>query len=514
MRDDASLGDRLEALDGRPFGAYRTLRGAHAVGEFFLHLDHVPGDPAAGPARARLRLPLATAGIDPRFADDPVARLAAEDFFARGAARAAETLLAPEGHAAPGSGRIVVERPSGPIVDRTAFRLVDGFAELRLALDLPAWERTVRGRHARSLLTEVLLRFARGALLLGPSRRAELEAHARSVAEHLAIREALRARGLVAFVPDGTRLPGCREPIVAGSDRAVVFEVAGRSVRGLGIPGGVTLLVGGRGSGAPELVRALAWAGDPLPPGEPAHGLVAVRRAAFVPAGAGAEEQRARLQRAVDAGARLAVVDEDASAPAFLARDPRLAALQERRPAAWTFSGVARDLDRTLGVASIVAAESTGELLAAADVVLVARDGRFEDAGSAIVPPSPAKDDRFPTRPASTVRIERSPSEGGRRAELGGAGSLRVGGVRVVIPDLGAPLDDASRRGLAFALARAGELAADPIAVSALLDLLEAELDSGALERWGELRGDLARPSRIAIAETLQRLSSARFELE
>ncbi|HEX6852890.1 MAG TPA: ABC-ATPase domain-containing protein [Candidatus Polarisedimenticolaceae bacterium] len=512
---DAGLADRLEALDGRPFAAYRTLRGEHALDEFRLVLDQVPGDPATGPARARIRLPLSNAGIPAAYGSDPVARLACEDFLARAAARAAETLLAPEGHAAPGSGRIVVERPGPAIVERTSCRVLDGFAELRVALDLPAWERTVRGRHARALLTEALPRFARAALLLGSSRREELEQHHRTVVEHREIREALRGRGLVAFVPDGAQLEGLRERCRAPDGRAVEFHVGGRTIRGLGIPGGVTLLVGGPRSGAPEVVRAIAAGTEPRPAGTPGHGVVAAEGAVEVAAEGGAESQRERLRRALEGGARVLLLDEDRSAPAFLGRDPRLGRLLADQPVAgWTFADIARDLDRTRGVASIVAAEATGELLGASDVVFVAMDGGIEDAteaarrGTAGSPTSR----RFEPLESRSVTILSSPTGEDRRAELAGASSLRVGGARVTLPAFEPPLDDARRRGLAYALARAAALGAEPIGVAELIDTLERELDAGALDTWGERRGDLARPPRSAIVEALYRLPSARFQ--
>jgi predicted ABC-class ATPase len=511
---DAGLGERLESLDARPFVAYRTLRGEHALDEFVVVLDHVPSDPAAGPARARIRLSLSEAGIPGSCAAEGAARLACEDFLARAAAKAAETLLAPEGHAAPGSGRILVERPGPAIVERTACRIVDGFAELRIALDLPAWERTVRGRHARALLTEALPRFARAALLLGSTRREELERHVLAVAVHAAIRESLRGRGLVAFVPDGAVLEGLREPSRAPDARAVELVIAGRRIRGLGIPGGVTLLVGGPRSGAPELVRAIAAGTDPRPDGEPGHGVVAAEGAVHVAAESGAESQRERLRRALEGGGRVLLVDEDLSAPAFLGRDPRLGRLVADQPVSgWTFAEIARDLDRSHGVASIVAAEATGSLLAAADVVLVVVDGRIEDVTEAArrgSPPS-APAARFEVPESRSVRIEPSPTGEDRRADLAGGSSLRVGGSRVTLPAFEPPLDDARRRGLAFALARAGALASEPIGVRELIDAVDRELDSGALDGWGDRRGDLARPPRSALVEALHRLPSARF---
>lgn len=510
----SGLAERLEALDSRPYSAYRTLAGEHGVDEFRLVVDHVPGDPAAGPARVRIRLSLADAGIPVHAAREGSARTACEDFLCRAAAKAAEALLTPDSHAAPGAGRILVDRPGPAVVERTACRLVDGFAELRVAIDLPAWGRTIRGRHARALLTEVLPRFARAALLIGPSRRDALEGHLRAVAEHAAIRDALRGRGLVAFVPDGAMLEGLREPLRAPEGRAVEFVVAGRTLRGLGIPGGVTLLVGASGSGAPELVRAVAAGVEPLAVGEPGHGVVSVAGAVDVPADAGAESQRERLRRALEGGGRLLLVDEDRSAPAFLGRDPRLGRLVADAPTAgFSFAETARELDRAHGVASIVAAEATGELLGAADVVLVAVDGRLEEVTDAVRRAHPAVPGRryeIPER--RTVRIEPSPSGGDRRAELAGGSSLRVGSVRVTLPAFEPSLDDARRRGLAYALARAGVLAAEPIGVADLVEALDRELDAGALDTWGDRRGDLARPPRFAVVEGLHRLPSARFQ--
>ena len=45
------LRNRLQALDGKSYKAYKDLRGCHQFADFTLHIDYVQGDPFAAPSR-------------------------------------------------------------------------------------------------------------------------------------------------------------------------------------------------------------------------------------------------------------------------------------------------------------------------------------------------------------------------------------------------------------------------------------------------------------------------------
>ncbi|HXV44797.1 MAG TPA: ABC-ATPase domain-containing protein, partial [Anaerolineae bacterium] len=52
----ADLQRLLSRIDGKGYPAYKDIRGSYAFEEFTLFIDHVQGDPFAGPSRLRVRL--------------------------------------------------------------------------------------------------------------------------------------------------------------------------------------------------------------------------------------------------------------------------------------------------------------------------------------------------------------------------------------------------------------------------------------------------------------------------
>src|SRR5262249_54464007 len=143
----------------------------------------------------------------------------------------------------------------------------DGGITLRLAAGLPASGRRIRGREAARLLAVGLPDVLRAAL--GVYEAAALARHLDAVEDQVALRAALAANGLVAFVADGSRLarrPGVdQRPLAVGLPLAVPDALAmtlrtphSGVLRGLGIRAGVTLIVGGGYHGKSTLLEALA----------------------------------------------------------------------------------------------------------------------------------------------------------------------------------------------------------------------------------------------------------------
>ena len=58
-----NLLDHCERLDGKSYGAYKSLRGSHSYGDFTFFIDRVQSDPYAPPTMCRVQMPLAEAGL-------------------------------------------------------------------------------------------------------------------------------------------------------------------------------------------------------------------------------------------------------------------------------------------------------------------------------------------------------------------------------------------------------------------------------------------------------------------
>lgn len=529
----------MRRLDGRPFGSYRTLVGTYPLDPFEIVVDHAPVDPAAGPARLRLRVRASVAGLPEAWLVDGAARLAIEDLVARaGAAAVAASGLRREG-APPGSGSVAVEPPGEAVVERGACRIADGAIELRVLVDLPAQARTIRGLAAERLLTEELPRLATATLLFGPTRRAEAEAHVASVRRHRAIQLALAGAGLVAFFAEGA-LPALPAAL------AVTIDAGGERIRGAGVPAGVTLIAGGALQGKSALLDAIAAGVHPYPPGHARAGIVTVSSAAvlrsergrpleradlslFVRPGAGgldpaavtthaappALAQAASAVEAIAAGAGLLLVDEDDAAPAFLARDARMQRLVPVSDAGFIpLVDRARDLYEQLSVSTIVASGSTGDFLADAHTTLVVRDGVVEDATSrakeiaAATRAARAEEPRpNAVRPEAKVAPVPAPEAGfPTRIALHGRDGVRVGDKVVDLGPVATLVEPGQRRALGAILARSWTEGPGPAPLADVLDAIERAIDERGLDALAPHGAhDLSRPRRVEIAAALAR---------
>jgi predicted ABC-class ATPase len=146
----------------------------------------------------------------------------------------------------------------------------DGTVEARFRAGLPAQGRRILGREAAALLCEAVPRAVTAGLLHESLDAAALRRHVETVEDAVALRAQLAPRGLVTFVADGAILPrrsGIDDrPLDAA--RATPFRSPAAlrvtlrapnagEVAGMGIPEGITLLVGGGFHGKSTLLRAI-----------------------------------------------------------------------------------------------------------------------------------------------------------------------------------------------------------------------------------------------------------------
>lgn len=410
------LGDRLRALEGAPYPAYRDLRGDHAIGAVTLNFLSIQPDPFAPPSRISVRIPLEDVGIDPVGLSGP-SRTATEDFLARGV----EAWL--RGHGDVGS---VVRIDPAPqqILRRSAVTLGQDAVTLLLFADLPARGRRIEGRRAAAVLEAGLSRLVQEAVLHGSWDSAGLARHRASAEDHAALTSMLRDRGWIAFAADGSRLArhsGERDtpmgasciPLEAPSGGAaeVVLPHAGR-IRGLAIQEGITLLCGGGFHGKSTLLRALGTSVYPHVPGDGRERIatepsaMAVRaedgrailgvdlspfiqglpdgrdtRRFFTNNASGSTSQAAAIVEAVEAGCRCLLIDEDTSATNFLLRDPWMARLlREDQEPIVPLLARAREMRDRLGVSMLLVVGGSGEGFRVADRALLMDHYRPRDA--------------------------------------------------------------------------------------------------------------------------------------
>lgn len=280
MRDAQELAAALGRIDGRGHKAYQQLEGGRRLDGFVLHIDHVQGDPFARPTRVRAVLEGQTAGFADSAYRTPQRALGTAAFLARTFAEAARSQCRRSGSGR--SGEILMEHPGQVVLPQTAVRVTaDGDVEARFTIGLPANGRRIAGRQAIQLLLEDVPRLVHATLLEAAVGAPDVERHAATNEDATALRSALAERHLVAFIADGARLPrrsgvddrpldpeGTVSFQSPDSMRVEIDVPNAGTVGGMGIPEGVTLIVGGGFHGKSTLLRAVEAGVYNHPPGD------------------------------------------------------------------------------------------------------------------------------------------------------------------------------------------------------------------------------------------------------
>ena len=575
----SDLAAACRRLDGRGYPAYRDLEGEWPLGDgVTVFVDRVARDPFAPPSRLRIRLDGATAGFPAGLFSNRIRRIAFADYLAR---RLDDAIPRTGNRAGSGhSGQIRIDAGGQEVLERTAVRIWGdpsgpGFAEARVEVGLPAAGRRILGHRAADLLTGELPRVARQALEFQnlPEGAAESFVNAVENQEHL--RSQLGPRNLAAFVADGALLPrahGASERPL--TDGVVLFESPAAlkvslrqlhpengppEISGMGIPEGVTLIVGGGFHGKSTLVQALTRSVVPHVPGdgreriatradavtiraEEGRAVSSVDVSPFIrelPGGrpttafstenaSGSTSQAASIVEALEAGSRLLLMDEDTSATNLMIRDARMQALvaREAEPIVALLDRV-RELFEDHGVSTILVMGGSGDYFDAADTVIQLADYRPRE----VTTRAREVAAQYPTRRSRETGAVGF-GQRGRRPDprsfnpAGRKGTPRIRATRRDLllygeeeVDLRAAdqlFDESQTRAAGYAMAVASRDFTG-LSVSQLLDALDTRLDEAGLEsltpegRAGTHPGRLARPRRYEVAAALNRLRRGRF---
>lgn len=414
MKTKQELQNMLRQIDHKSYPAYKQLRGDYRFDGFFLHIDHVQGDPFAAPSKVRIEVPGSQAGFDPAWYDTKEKKTALEDFVLR----AFGGQLKGVSFQAKGSGKsglMSVSRPGQEILPRTGCQLAEktGALTLRMEVGFPANGRTVNSRELSKIFFDYIPDCVRKSLYASALDRQQLQKTAELAEDQTAIRQQLKERGLIAFVANGSILP--RESGV--SQRPMKGAVAFQSpkqmevelslpnrgaVRGMGIREGITLIVGGGYHGKSTLLKALELgvynhrAGDGREyviseesgmkiRAEDGRGVKNVDISLFInnlPNGkdtvhfqtedaSGSTSQAANVVEAMEAGSRVFFIDEDTSATNFMIRDELMQRVVHRDVEPITpFVERVRELYETYGISTVLVAGSSGSYFHKADCVI------------------------------------------------------------------------------------------------------------------------------------------------
>ena len=405
---------RLRRIDGRGYKAYKELQGEYRFDRYRLLIDHVQGDPFADPSRLRVILSADQAHFPASLHDNPIRRTALEDYLGRAFAAAIRKHV--KGRRGSGKGgQMRIATSAQQVLRRNAVLVGDEGVEARFQLGLPAAGRSVLAREAAAMLFEELPTVVDAALDYRRLNHERLQRHIESVEDQDALRHQLKARGLVAFIADDSRLPrrsGIDDrpmgeesiPFQTPATLATEIELPHAGpVRGMAIPAGVTLIVGGGFHGKSTLLHALERGVYDHIPGDGRERVTTLDNAVKIraedgraingtdispfidnlplgrdthafttPNASGSTSQAANIVEALECGCELLLIDEDTSATNFMIRDPRMQALvsKEKEPIT-PLSHRIRELYEQHGVSTILVMGGSGDYFSEADTVIM-----------------------------------------------------------------------------------------------------------------------------------------------
>ncbi len=571
----------LFRIDGKAYKVYKDLEGTYDFGWFTLYMDHVQGDPFAAPSLLRARVPMNRASFPADLFRNRIRRIALEDYVAR----RMDLAVFRESRRIQGSGKsgmITIDSGAQEIFERTACKITPDWVEIRFFVGLPAAGRSILGRQARTLLCEALPDLVQKGVLWRSYPKESAWAFVECVENQDSIRHRLDEMGLVAFVGNGSILPReaghSQHPMAR--DKAIPFTSpeslqvsmtlpnpvsrdAGspRKITGMGVPKGVTLVVGGGYHGKSTLLRALERGVYFHIPGDGREYVITSpdavkiraedgRRVELVdispfigdlPGGldtsafrtdnaSGSTSQAANIMEAMEMGASTLLLDEDTSATNFMVRDARMQALVDKDFEPITpFIDRVRELYDTLGVSTVLVMGGCGDYFDAADRVVMMNEfvPREVTAEARTVAAAHPTGRRSETGPCTDWRLERKPvpagfdaSKGRKRVKIDAKAldTILYGSERINMRNVEQIVDFSQTRAVGTALHLAASRFMDgKTPLREVLEQLDRYLDKNSLDlldpfhRGEKHPGTFARPRRYEIAAAMNRLRSVKF---
>ncbi len=567
MKDRKEFYNLLAEIDGKPFTEYERLIGDFDFARYVIKCPKIDTARDGENPVFNIRVPQSIAELPGHLYDSPVRRTALEDYLTRNLCAVAGR-IARFNESGWARRNIIIAEPGQKILPRTSVLVTKEYIDARVRIALPykvyaTGERLVDAEMARKVFFEDLPEIVSSSIFCCNLDLAETEEFVNGMEDADRVRQTLSTLGLVSFVGEGSLLVREQDTDLPDYDHIAPFEVAEAArteidvpnagkIGGLGIPSGLTVILGDAANGRKDFMSAIAAAVFNHIPGDGRETVVTVSDAVQVAMERGRSVQEVNITpflsesevsnpasfstrsadsfisqaaatiEALEVGARVLIVDENSSAPAFLTTDARVAGLLGSTPRA-SLAQRARQMVDELGISIIIGGENlVAEYIPVADTVLKVEDFQVtnitEEAKAlnlAVPPEAPA--------------VNLGPMLGRSRWIMPSSIDAAVGSKDVVIEalDLNAiqfgrsviELDSVSQiadesqtltLGLLLYYAKLRYMQ-EGYPLREMLDMIDRDLSSeglGTISR--DIRGDLARPRRYELAAALNRLPTFR----
>ncbi|MDJ0579788.1 ABC-ATPase domain-containing protein [Crocosphaera sp.] len=410
--DNQDLYNILIQLDGRNYKAYKDIKANYQFSKFNLIIEHIQGDPFASPSKLIIKIPNTVTQFPSDLYKNESRKIALEDYLIR---QFSQVCQQKSNHRGTGkSGKISITKIGQEILKRTAANINKNEIEIRFSVGLPARGRTILGHQAAQMLCEDIPDIVDKTLLYQALDSQAIKTQVETAEDADFIRQQLSKNNLVAFIANGSILPRKSGvdprpleidaiPFQSPESLEISFRTPNKGlIKGLGIPQGITLIVGGGYHGKSTLLKAIELGiynhirgdgrefviSDPSAVkirAEDGRSIIGVDISPFINQlpqqrstnnftttnASGSTSQAANIIEALEAGSKVLLVDEDTAATNFMIRDRRMQQLIAKNKEPITpFIDKIKQLYLDYGVSTILVMGGSGDYFDVADQVI------------------------------------------------------------------------------------------------------------------------------------------------
>lgn len=412
MKNSEELRQQLRSINRKSYPAYKGLKGLYHFGNYILSIDHVQGDPFASPSHVSIQISHRDAGFPVEYYKDTLTGTTLCDYLTR----QFEKQVSQYSFRAKGSGKsglLTVSHCGQEVLSRTACEITEKGITARFFVGFPANGRTINATELEKILFDFLPVCIQKSFFYSSLNAKELQNYIELAEDQEFIRQTLPAKNLCAFIADGSILP--REsgissrpmkasvPFTSPDSLRISINLPHKGkITGMGIPKGITLIVGGGYHGKSTLLNALELGVYNHIPGDGREYVITDATAVKLRSedgrfikdvdismfindlpnkkdtrcfstldASGSTSQAAGIVESMEAGSHLFLLDEDTSATNFMVRDAFMQQVIQREKEPITpFLERAEDLYKKAEISTILVAGSSGAFFHIADTII------------------------------------------------------------------------------------------------------------------------------------------------
>lgn len=412
MKNSEELRQQLRSINRKSYPAYKGLKGLYHFGNYILSIDHVQGDPFASPSHVSIQISHRDTGFPVEYYKDTLTGTTLCDYLTR----QFEKQVSQYSFRAKGSGKsglLTASHCGQEILSRTACEITEKGITARFFVGFPANGRTINATELEKILFDFLPVCIQTSFFYSSLNAKELQNYIELAEDQEFIRQTLPAKNLCAFIADGSILP--REsgissrpmkasiPFTSPDSLRISINLPHKGkITGMGIPKGITLIVGGGYHGKSTLLNALELGVYNHIPGDGREYVITDATAVKLRSedgrfikdvdismfindlpnkkdtrcfstldASGSTSQAAGIVESMEAGSHLFLLDEDTSATNFMVRDAFMQQVIQREKEPITpFLERAEDLYKKAEISTILVAGSSGAFFHIADTII------------------------------------------------------------------------------------------------------------------------------------------------